>query len=400
MPITTVLSDEGSATIVSADDDNGGAFAHRFSWSAAFAGAFVATAVTFFLIALGTGFGLSLVAVQTTTAPTFLSLGAIYFLAAQAFGFAVGGHLAGRLIGPAPETAKEEEFRSAAHGLVVWALAVVATATLIAIGSMVAGGSVAAVAANSGRFDSTQESTLTPSYVGYWVDMLFRPGAGPSQASLAWRQYAQADTGTATDAAPAQMPSTQQPSSGDMTAPPSPNGPPRSLDTTGAPTGTTAITPATPSGPAPAPSTMPSVTSTSVAPPTSPSDQQIPQSTTTFAAPASLSADKVEVSRIIEVGMAKNMRLNQFDKDRIASLVAQDTGLAMPDAQRRVDNAETRIHNDEVQAADTARKIASFASLWIALSLLFGAVVATMAAVSARWEDDRITFGFGRREPA
>ena len=129
MPVTTVLDDGDSTTMIDAGNDNGG-FTHRFSWSAAFAGAFLATAVTFFLLALGAGFGLSLVSVQTTTTPSFLTLGAIYFLASQAFGFAAGGHLAGRLIGPAPETAKEEEFRSAAHGLVVWALTVVATAIL------------------------------------------------------------------------------------------------------------------------------------------------------------------------------------------------------------------------------------------------------------------------------
>ena len=32
-------------------------------------------------------------------------------------------------------------------------------------------------------------------------------------------------------------------------------------------------------------------------------------------------------------------------------------------------------------------------------SLLFGAIVAAAAAMSARWEDDRITFGWPRREP-
>ena len=49
---------------------------------------------------------------------------------------------------------------------------------------------------------------------------------------------------------------------------------------------------------------------------------------------------------------------------------------------------------------EAARKAARNASLWIALALLFGAAVATTAAISARWEDDRITFGFRRKEPA
>jgi hypothetical protein len=41
------------------------------------------------------------------------------------------------------------------------------------------------------------------------------------------------------------------------------------------------------------------------------------------------------------------------------------------------------------KAADIARRIASTASLWIAFSLLFGAIVASAAAIFARNEDDR-----------
>ncbi|HEY5339126.1 MAG TPA: hypothetical protein VIJ85_13045 [Rhizomicrobium sp.] len=398
MPVTTVLNGEGSATIVEAQNDNGGMFAHRFSWSAAFAGAFVATAVTFFLLALGTGFGLSLVSVQTTSAPTFLTLGAIYFLAAQAFGFAVGGHLAGRLIGPAPETAREEEFRSAAHGLVVWALTVVATATLVAIGGMVAGNSAMSVVTNSGK--PTAAGALTPPVVGYWADLLFRPALAPSQASLAWREYAQADTGTANDATPppAPAPAQQFTPSTDFpeTTPPAPSSPQHALTNSGPPA--TEPSGAMNSGPA---TTAPSSTSAPTTMSSGPRDQEIPPSAPAgFTPPASVGADKAETSRIIEVGMANGMRLNQYDKDRIAGLIAQDTGLSAPEAQRRVDNAETRIYNDEVKTADAARKVASYASLWIAFSLLFGAVVAAMAAMSARWQDDRTTFGWPRRDPA
>jgi hypothetical protein len=130
-----------------------------------------------------------------------------------------------------------------------------------------------------------------------------------------------------------------------------------------------------------------------------PHDQQIPAAPTGFVPPPSLTADKAITARIIEIGMAKGARLNPFDKYRIAALIAQDTGVSAPEAQRRVDNAEARIHDDEVQAADSARKIAAHASLWIALSLLFGAFVSTVAAISARWEDDAVTFGWPRRDP-
>jgi len=391
MAVTTVLSDEGSATIVSSGNDNDGYFRHRFSWSAALAGAVLATAVTFFLLALGSGFGLALTPTSNVATPTFLSLGAIYFLVAQAFGFAAGGHLAGRLIGPAPETTKEEEFRSAAHGLVVWAVAVVATATLIAIGSLAAGGSAVSVTASSNKFGA-QPSTMTTSYVAYWVDMLFRPGPSPSQAALDWAQYAQANTGNATDASPQPAPANP---SANPAATPSPDLPestqPSGADeSTSQPPAPSSVTIG--SGSTPSENTQPQSRIT-------PKDTFIPPAPTGFTPPASLNADKAEVTRIIDVGMMNDARLNQYDKDRIAALVAQDTGMSLPGAQRRVDNAEARMHNDTVRAAETARKIASYASLWIAASLLFGAIVAAAAAMSARWKDDAITFGWPRREP-
>ena len=388
MAVTTVLSDEGAATIISGGNDNDGYFAHRFSWSAAFAGAFVATAATFLLLALGSGFGLALTPAQHIATPTFLSLGAVYFLVAQAFGFAAGGHLAGRLIGPAPETTKEEEFRSAAHGLVVWALTVVATATLIAIGSVAAGSSAVAVAASSGKF-GTQSTAMTNEYVAYWVDMLFRPAPGASQASLDWTRYAQASTDTETDAAPqAATPNPAATPSPDFPeqTPPAPKASSPNPDATlQAPE--TATTMGSGAPPAPANNHM------------APEDTVISPAPTGFVPPASLGADKAEVTHIIGVGMMAGARLNQYDKDRIAALVAQDTGMSLPGAQRRIDNAEIRMHNDTVQSAETARKIASYASLWIAASLLFGAIVSVAAAMSARWEDDAITFGWPRREP-
>ena len=386
MAVTTVLSDEGAATIVSSGNDNDGYLAHRFSWSAAFAGAFLATAVTFLLLALGSGFGLALTPAKHVATPTFLTLGAVYFLVAQAFGFAAGGHLAGRLIGPSPETTKEEEFRSAAHGLVVWALTVVVTATLIAIGALAAGSSAVTTAATSSKF-GTQSTAMTSDYVAYWVDMLFRPAPGPSQASLDWTRYAQANTGDATDAAPP-PPSSAAPSPDfpEQTPPASSSKPANSDDET--------------------PQSAPATTTIGSGAPTAPSvaraapeDTVIPPPATGFVPPASLPADKAEVTHILNVGMLNGARLSQYDKDRIAALVAQDTGMSIPTAQRRVDNAEMRIHNETAQAEDTARKIASYASLWIAASLLFGSIVAAAAAMSARWEDDAVTFGWPRREP-
>ena len=101
-------------TVVVADEST----SFRFSWGLAFAGGVVAIVVTLVLLILGSGFGLLLVSPVKHTglsAPVFLTAGAIYFLTAQAFGFAVGGHLAGRLLGPVLETRGQKELRAAAH---------------------------------------------------------------------------------------------------------------------------------------------------------------------------------------------------------------------------------------------------------------------------------------------
>ncbi len=373
MSATTVVTDD--ATIIS-EDDSSRRGRSSFSWGAALAGAFVATAVTFFLITLGSGIGLALITTPKLLhgqAPTFFMGGAIYFFVAQAFGFAAGGHLVGRLIGPAVETPKEEEFRAGAHGLGVWAIAVVATATMAAISAFVAEGSAPA-AAGAYMSASKANSDLTPVVTGYWVDALFR-AANPAQASLAWRQYAQAASTTGTDAAlapPAQSttPQGDDESSGTQTVTPQ--------DQEIAPTPSdTQISPATSSG----------VT----APATTTADG-------TMGTPApgrNIGADKMEAGRILDVGMANGAMLRQDDRMQLAQLVSLDTGMNSATALRRVDDTTAHIRADEIKTAETARKVTMYASLWAALSLLFGAIVSVMAAVSARWEDDRITI-FGR----
>jgi hypothetical protein len=154
MNTTTVLNDD-TAVLVTEQ--------RRFHWGAAIAGALAATATAFFLITLGSGVGLALASPQHGV--TFLTLGAIYFFAAQAFGFTVGGYLVGRMIGPEIETTKEEEFRAAAHGFVMWALTIVASLSLVGLSSVVAGSTLYA--------GSTARNAATPA--AYWEDMLFRP---------------------------------------------------------------------------------------------------------------------------------------------------------------------------------------------------------------------------------
>jgi hypothetical protein len=174
MSTTTVLSDN-TATIVRDD-------ASRFHWGPVIAGAVIATALTFLLVSFGSGLGLTLSSAHSVSEwgiKTFLTAGAIYFVAAQAFGFAVGGHITGRLLGTAADESEEETFRTDAHGLAVWALGVVFGLAVLAL---TAGPSISAGA--SGGANSTPAN--------YWVDKLFRPASG-QQAALAYRQFAQND---------------------------------------------------------------------------------------------------------------------------------------------------------------------------------------------------------------
>jgi hypothetical protein len=271
---TTVLSEgsAGSATIVSDD------VRRRFQWSAVIAGAAVASATAFFLIMLGAGFGLTLMA--RGGAATFLTLGAIYVLAAQAFGFAAGGHVAGRLIGPALETKREEEWRAGLHGLVVWAITVVAGLVVLAL---VAAGGGPRLHGDAPR----NESAIS----AYWSDVLLAP-MGPHEMR----------------------------------------------------------------GP-------------------------------------DIEQDKQEAARVLSADLHPGNPAHSANRDDLIRLTAKDAGGSFDDASQRVDFVETQMRHE----LDMTRKAAGYAALWMALALLFGAVVSIAAAISAGWEEDKLSFSLARR---
>jgi len=97
---------------------------------------------------------------------------------------------------------------------------------------------------------------------------------------------------------------------------------------------------------------------------------------------------RAETARILAVGLAHGEMLSQPDHDRIVALVSRFTGVDMTQANRRVNEVLNRVHQAEVAAAEAARKAARTLSLWLAASLIFGALAAAGAAVSGRWADD------------
>ena len=71
------------------------------------------------------------------------------------------------------------------------------------------------------------------------------------------------------------------------------------------------------------------------------------------------------------------------DRAYLAQLVATQTGVPPAEAQRRVDEFLTGTMdaaNKARAAADAARKAAAEASIFIALSMLIGAFIASIAA--------------------
>lgn len=156
------------------------------SWSAIFAGAVVAIAVSVVLSALGSGLGFAEISPwqgHGVTAKTFAVTTAIWFIIMQWLSSAVGGYIAGRLRTRWHGThAHEIFFRDTAHGFVTWAVAtvVVAGVLLLSVTSTVGGGVQAAstVAAGAAQNDTGANTAI----YAYGMDKLFRP-ADPASAS-------------------------------------------------------------------------------------------------------------------------------------------------------------------------------------------------------------------------
>jgi hypothetical protein len=97
---------------------------------------------------------------------------------------------------------------------------------------------------------------------------------------------------------------------------------------------------------------------------------------------ASTADARSEAARILASGIASG-DVSSEDRTYLAELVAARTGVSLEDAQKRVDTAIAQAKAAEAkarQAADTARKAASEASIFTALSMLVGAFIACIAA--------------------
>lgn len=105
-------------------------------------------------------------------------------------------------------------------------------------------------------------------------------------------------------------------------------------------------------------------------------------------------APSSEVTRIFMTSIQTGT-LTSEDVKYVGQIVSNHTGLSQPDAEKRVSDAyariQTKLQDAEAatkDAANKARKASAYAALWIFVSLLGGAFVASLAA----------TFGGRRRD--
>ncbi|HSN17547.1 MAG TPA: hypothetical protein VLV87_05000 [Gammaproteobacteria bacterium] len=304
---TAPLSTDASGAVLSG---------HAVSWAAIFAGAFVAAGVSLILALIGAGVGLGAATSWVHPGATVAKLGAatiIWLAIIQIIASWLGGYLAGRLRAAWPGLHTHEVyFRDTAHGLITWALATLAVATIFASTMSSIAGGTAKEAANA--VGGAGQAALTASAAGAGNS---QPGAGsqPSPFSYFGDQLLRSSANNGNGGKQSVPPPGSQPSSH-------------------------------------------------------------------------------EVARILADAAAQGGMTEQ-DRQYLAQIVAQRTGVSEAQAEQKVNSTfsamQSRIQSAKdkaKQAADDARKASAAASLWFGITLLIGAFVASWSA----------TFGGRRRD--
>ena len=101
---------------------------------------------------------------------------------------------------------------------------------------------------------------------------------------------------------------------------------------------------------------------------------------------------RAEAAPIIARGLAEGS-MPAADKAYLTQLAAAHTGLSQPDAARRIDDVDAQVTAVWVkahQAADQARKAASYLSFFTAFAMVVGAFIAAVAATVAGHRRDQL----------
>lgn len=167
-----------TTTVVAMPDDR----STNFDWGAIIGGALIATALSFVLFAFGSAAGVASVSPYSWNNPSGMTLtivGAAYVSVVMIGSFLVGGYFAGRYRRPAGTSAsiEERQSRDGAHGLLMWAVALligvaIAYWSTTAVISGVAG-TAGTAAAGAARSDAVSTA----------IDRMMR--AGPADPAAA-----------------------------------------------------------------------------------------------------------------------------------------------------------------------------------------------------------------------
>jgi hypothetical protein len=307
------------------------------SWGAIFAGAAAAAALSLILLLLGMGLGLSSVspwAAEGIDGSTFGVSSILWVTFMQLAASAMGGYLAGRLRTKWADVHTDEVyFRDTAHGFLAWAVATIATAALLtsAVGSIIGGGIQAGAAVAGSAVSATVDSTaVVGSEVGDEVGDSTDEG-GPMSYFVDTLFRPDTQAGPSAVAAP--------------------DGPAADGANLGANSGA-------------------------------------------GAPPARTTAPVAEVTRIFANGIRAGA-IPDEDIQYIGRVVAERTGLTPRQAEQRVRdvfaNVQMAFSEAETaarEAADAAREASAYAALWLFISLLIGAFIASwMATFGGRQRD-------------
>lgn len=291
------------------------------AWCAVFAGAVASAALSLILLLLGTGFGLTLVSPWANEGISGTSFGITSILGITLISLlasALGGYLAGRLRTRWINTANDEVFfRDTAHGFLSWSVATLATAALL---TTVISTIISGGVKAGAEVTGSAATVADTTPLPYLLDSLLRRNANTPLANN-----------------PYPPPGSENP-----------------LDTT-------------------ATNNLQTATGNS---------NTALQNNNTYS-----NSPNGEIARIFMHAVA-NGSLPEEDLKYTGQLVAQSTGLDQPAAELRVADTftrlQTRLREAETtarEAADKTREVSSRTSLWLFISLLSGAFIASLMAV-------------------
>ncbi len=303
------------------------------SWGAIIAGGAAAAALSLVLLMLGAGLGLTAVSPWDSagvSAATFGFTAIIWITLTQLLASGLGGYLAGRLRTKWADVLGDEVyFRDTAHGFLAWCVASLGTAAVLTsvVGSIASGG-LQAGAAVAGQVASTA-TTAAAGAAGAAGANAQSPGAGLGDNGGPMAYFV--DSLFRSNGSPRPAPTQEAAAEGGA-------GSPGQL----------------PGGA----QTEPDQTATNVA----------------------------EVTRIF-ANAIRTGSLPEDDVHYVGRVIAERTDLSQSEADQRVRDTFMRVQttlrdaeNAVKSAADDARKASAYASLWLVVSLLVGAFVASLMA--------------------